>query len=94
MSPALAADMFEVKSIGHDAMADGRDGVHVAQLKTISKAAADSDRKGVDALAVTLRAGIAGDVAGQLDKALRKRHDVTIDQRVLQYNFYRDAGDS
>jgi peptidyl-prolyl cis-trans isomerase D len=94
MSPALAADMFEVKSTGHAAMADGRDGVHVAQLKTISKAAADSDRKGVDALAVTLRAGIAGDVAGQLDKALRKRHDVTIDQRVLQYNFYRDAGDS
>jgi hypothetical protein len=94
MAPALAANMFEVKATGRTAVADGRGGVQVAQLKKISRAKAESDRKGVDALANTLRAGIAGDVAGQLDMALRKRHDVSIDQRVLQYYFYRDAGDS
>ena len=94
MSPELASALFDAAATGHTAMADGRDGVQVAQLKAISKAAVESDRKGVEALANTLQAGIAGDVAGQLDMALRKRHDVKIDRRVLNYYFYRDAGDS
>jgi peptidyl-prolyl cis-trans isomerase D len=94
MAPALAPDLFDAASIGRATMADSRNGVHVAQLKSISKATAESNRAGVDAVANTLRAGIAGDIAGQLDKALRAQHDVSIDQRVLRYNFYRDAGDS
>lgn len=94
MAPALTAELSDITSTGGAAMADGRGGVNVAQLKKISKATPESDRKGVDALAKTLRAGIAGDVAGQLDKALRERHDVSINQRVLKNYFYRDAGDS
>lgn len=94
MAPALTAELSDITSTGGAATADGRGGVNVAQLKKISKATPGSDRKGVDAVAKTLRAGIAGDVAGQLDKALRERHDVSINQRVLKNYFYRDAGDS
>lgn len=94
MAPALAADLFEAPSVGRAAMADSRSAVHVAQLRTISTAKPESDRKGVEAVATTLRSGVAGDIAGQLDTALRKRHDVSIDQRVLNYYFYRNAGDS
>jgi len=94
MAPALAADLFDAPTTGRAAMADGQDGVQVAQLRAIDKAAAERDRKGVDAVGDMLRAGIAGDVAAQLDTALRRRHKVTIDQRVLKYYFYRDAGES
>ncbi len=94
MSPALVTDLFDVPAVGRAATADGRAAVHVAQLKEISEVKAGGDRTGVEAVAKTLRAGIAGDIARQLDNALRKRHDVSIDQRVIKYNFYRDAGES
>lgn len=94
MSPTLVTDLFEAASVGRAASADSKAAVHVAQLKSISAVKLGGDRTGVEAVAKTLRASIAGDIARQLDNALRKRYDVSIDQRVLKHYFYTDAGQS
>ena len=92
MPTSLIADIFEAKSVGHAALADGVGGVNVAQLTAIAQAQPANDKKGVEVLGKSLRQGIATDIAGQMVQALRERYGVTVNQETLRTNFFRDAG--
>ena len=94
MPSSLVSEMFSGPAVGHAAMADGPGGVAIAQLTGIEKAAADTDKDGVEALTRTLRRGIADDIAAQLGNALRERHAVSVNENALRYHFYPDAGES
>ena len=95
MPASLVSEMFSGPAIGHAAMADGSGGIAIAQLTGIEKAAADTDKDGVEALTRTLRRGIADDIATQLGNALRERHAVSVNENALRYHFYQhDAGES
>lgn len=94
LPPAIISELFAAKSIGRAAMANGVKGVDIAQLTKIDKATPNQDKPGVDALTESLRLGIANDIAAQLGSALRKRHNVTVNERAVQHYFYQDEGES
>ncbi|MCG8546169.1 MAG: peptidyl-prolyl cis-trans isomerase, partial [Alphaproteobacteria bacterium] len=92
--PTIISELFAAKSIGRAAMGNGTSGIDVAQLTQIDKAAPTQDKEGVEALTESLRLGIANDIAAQLDSALRKRHNVSVNPGVVQHYFYQDEGES
>lgn len=98
MPAGLVSQLFGLKEIGKAAMADGVNGVDIAQLTGIQAATPDTDKNGVDTISRTLVTGIANDITAQLGAALRNRHNVSINQDAVDYHFNAntppDAGES
>ncbi len=98
MPGGLVSQLFAQKEIGKAAMADGVNGVDIAQLTGVQAATPDTDKTGVETISRTLVTGIANDITAQLGAALRSRHNVSINQDAVDYHFNAntipDAGES
>ncbi len=98
MPAGLVSQLFAQKEVGKAAMADGVNGVDIAQLTGIQAATPDADKNGVETISRTLVTGIANDITAQLGAALRNRHNVSINRDAVDYHFNAntppDAGES
>jgi len=80
----LVSDLFTVKT-GQPAIGETSGGYTVAVLKEVRQADAttESGKKKLAALGDALRGQITSDIIVQYNNALRQRHDVSINQRVI-----------
>ncbi len=84
--PALAGAMFKAAK-GARSMAAYDGGYAVAELKKIERRRPEDNASEFKNIGVALKAAIAGDIASQITAALRRRYEVSIDQRALEALF-------
>ena len=82
----LVDALFDVAP-GEAVAARGEDSSYVARLKEIQATDPGADRKGIEALRQEMRQSIRGDLLAQFAGALRQRHPVSVNDRVMEELF-------